>query len=245
MGTLVCWHLLPPGDVVKLTRGSEKVVAMGMAMAGGYSDAASYLLAHTFTGHVTGNMVLAAISLAQVRFSSLGLISSAIAFFLLGTYLGQRLKASIHRTLEIRPLRITVAVELLLVIMAPIPLIFHLPHAVIGMVVCLASAMGLQNGSYSKTGAVSLHTTYLTGTITTLVSAVAKQAAGDEPALKKRQTAAIILRVCLCFLLGAAAAGMLVPRYGAFVLWGLALPLSVAAFAYPSPRQDEKTSSHI
>ena len=37
-------------------------ISIGLVFVGGYADAASFLLAHTFTGHLTGNCVLAAIS---------------------------------------------------------------------------------------------------------------------------------------------------------------------------------------
>jgi uncharacterized membrane protein YoaK (UPF0700 family) len=33
-------------------------IAIGLAFTGGYADAASFLLAHTFTGHLTGNCIL-------------------------------------------------------------------------------------------------------------------------------------------------------------------------------------------
>ncbi len=34
-------------------------LSFGLAFVGGYGDAASYIIADTFTGHVTGNLVLA------------------------------------------------------------------------------------------------------------------------------------------------------------------------------------------
>ena len=40
-------------------------ISMGLAFIGGYADASSYLLARTFTGHLTGNCVLAAVSTAS------------------------------------------------------------------------------------------------------------------------------------------------------------------------------------
>src|SRR3984885_11527146 len=40
-------------------------ISAGLAFVGGYADASSYLLARTFTGHLTGNCVLAAVSVAS------------------------------------------------------------------------------------------------------------------------------------------------------------------------------------
>jgi uncharacterized membrane protein YoaK (UPF0700 family) len=40
------------------TRKTDAWPASGLAFVGGYGDAASFVLAKTFTGHVTGNLVL-------------------------------------------------------------------------------------------------------------------------------------------------------------------------------------------
>src|SRR5438132_5446493 len=40
-------------------------ISLGLAFIGGYADASSYLLSRTFTGHLTGNCVLAAVSAAS------------------------------------------------------------------------------------------------------------------------------------------------------------------------------------
>jgi uncharacterized membrane protein YoaK (UPF0700 family) len=36
----------------------DRWLSFGLAFVGGYGDAASFILAKTFTGHVTGNLVL-------------------------------------------------------------------------------------------------------------------------------------------------------------------------------------------
>src|SRR6202021_4246830 len=45
--------------------GAAFSISIGLAFVGGYADASSYLLARTFTGHLTGNCVLAAVSAAS------------------------------------------------------------------------------------------------------------------------------------------------------------------------------------
>ena len=45
-------------------RKTDACLSFGLAFVGGYGDAASFVLAKTFTGHVTGNLVLAAIAVA-------------------------------------------------------------------------------------------------------------------------------------------------------------------------------------
>lgn len=49
--------------VLSNIRQTDKWVSIGLAFVGGYSDAASFVLAKTFTGHVTGNLVLASLAL--------------------------------------------------------------------------------------------------------------------------------------------------------------------------------------
>ena len=42
----------------------DKWLSFGLAFVGGYGDAAGFVLARTFTGHFTGNLVLGAVSIA-------------------------------------------------------------------------------------------------------------------------------------------------------------------------------------
>ena len=62
-------------------------LSFGLAFVGGYGDAASFVLAKTFTGHVTGNLVLGAIAVAARDWrATLGHLS-AIVTFLIGVLL--------------------------------------------------------------------------------------------------------------------------------------------------------------
>jgi uncharacterized membrane protein YoaK (UPF0700 family) len=58
--------------------------SLGLAFIGGYADAAGFLLANTFTGHVTGNLVLSAISVARADWPTFSKRVLAIALFLTG-----------------------------------------------------------------------------------------------------------------------------------------------------------------
>jgi uncharacterized membrane protein YoaK (UPF0700 family) len=59
-------------------------LSFGLALVGGYGYAAGFVLAKTFTGHVTGTLVLATIGMAEHdRRATLGHVS-AIVFFLAG-----------------------------------------------------------------------------------------------------------------------------------------------------------------
>src|SRR5580698_4733353 len=49
----------------------EKWLYLAFAFVGGYGDAVSFVLAKTFTGHITGSLVLAAIAIAAHAWSGL------------------------------------------------------------------------------------------------------------------------------------------------------------------------------
>src|SRR5258708_40179161 len=62
----------------------DKWLTLGFALIGGYGDAAGFVLAKTFTGHVTGSLVLATIGVAAHDWrTTLGHVS-AVVFFLMG-----------------------------------------------------------------------------------------------------------------------------------------------------------------
>src|ERR1700684_3903677 len=72
-------------------------LSLGLAFVGGYGDAAGFVLAKTFTGHVTGNLVLGAIAVAAHDWrATLGHLSAIVTFLigvLLSTLLAKPLKA--------------------------------------------------------------------------------------------------------------------------------------------------------
>ena len=61
-------------------------LSYGLAFVGGYGDAASFVLAKTFTGHVTGNLVLAAIAIAALHWRAVLGHLLAIVTFLIGIF---------------------------------------------------------------------------------------------------------------------------------------------------------------
>ncbi|MEY2605879.1 MAG: hypothetical protein QOH31_3695, partial [Verrucomicrobiota bacterium] len=68
-------------------RPADAWLSFGLAFIGGYGDAASFVLAKTFTGHVTGNLVLGAIAVAAQDWRAMLGHLSAIVTFLLGVAL--------------------------------------------------------------------------------------------------------------------------------------------------------------
>jgi uncharacterized membrane protein YoaK (UPF0700 family) len=154
---------------------TEKWLYFALAFVGGYGDAASFVLTKTFTGHITGSLVLAAIALAAHKWSSMAVHASAVLFFLIGVFASVRIERALVARPAVKSLPALLIVEAFLTLAAYIALV---PHAIAGVevfVVCMSLALGIQNGAFQGTGGISVHTTYLTGMITGLVTAEAKK----------------------------------------------------------------------
>jgi uncharacterized membrane protein YoaK (UPF0700 family) len=68
-------------------RQTDTWLSLGLAFVGGYGDAAGFVLAKTFTGHVTGNLVLEAIAATAHDWRAMVGHLSAIVTFLIGVVL--------------------------------------------------------------------------------------------------------------------------------------------------------------
>jgi uncharacterized membrane protein YoaK (UPF0700 family) len=203
-------------------------LSLGLAFIGGYGDAASFVLAKTFTGHVTGNLVLAAIAVAAHDWRATLAPLSAIVTFLIGILLS---------VLIVRPLKTwsswpflptVMGVEVILLITASLAPSSGVPHGVGIFVTFLSLALGLQNGAFRRVGAISVHTTYLTGMITSLISTEAEQYTSEEAPLHIRTHDPKIELLCviwIAFVVGAAAGAALVLHFGALGTLGAALLL--------------------
>ena len=128
-------------------------LSFGLAVVGGYCDAAGYVLAKTFTGHITGTLVLAAISVAGHDWRTVLRHLLAIALFLSGVVLILIWSRFIARPPYRFLLPIVMGVEMVLISTAYFALTSHLT-AKFGLCVgCLSLALGLQNGAFSQAAA--------------------------------------------------------------------------------------------
>ncbi|MEJ2671730.1 MAG: YoaK family protein [Deltaproteobacteria bacterium] len=150
-------------------------LSFGLAFVGGYSDAASFLLAQTFTGHLTGNFVLTAISLATQDWPTLFRRVLAIALFLMGIILSVILERLLARKSSASFLPQVLGLEIGLICLAYFVLTTALTARLGLFVICMAVALGLQNGAWRKAGGITVHSTYLTGMITNLVTTGAQR----------------------------------------------------------------------
>jgi uncharacterized membrane protein YoaK (UPF0700 family) len=183
------------------TRRPEEWLFFALAFVGGYSDAVSVVLAKTFTGHVTGSLVLAAIAIAAHGWPALVVHLSAVLFFLVGVISSVLLEQILLAWPSFRPLPTVLSIEVILTLTAYLALASRVGPRIEIFVVCLSLALGMQNGAFQRTGGISVHTTYLTGMITSLMTAEAKQSqimSTRDPKLK------LLYGIWLAFFVGAA-----------------------------------------
>ena len=203
-------------------------LSLGLAFVGGYGDAASFVLTKTFTGHVTGNLVLAAIAVAAHDWRATLAPLSAIVTFLIGILLSVLIVRPL-KTWSSWPLLPTVmGIEVILLVAASLAPSSGLPHGVGIFVTLLSLALGLQNGAFRRVGGISVHTTYLTGMITNLISTEAEQYASEEvpPDVRTHNpTIRILCGIWLAFVLGAGMGAAMVFHFGALGMLGAALLL--------------------
>jgi uncharacterized membrane protein YoaK (UPF0700 family) len=209
-------------------RQTEVLLSFGLAFVGGYGDAASFVLTKTFTGHVTGNLVLGAITVAAHDWRAMLGYLAAIVTFLVGVLLS----AAIVRPLKAWPswalLPTIMGIEAILIVAASLTLAAHMAHGVEIFVIFVSLALGLQNGAFRRSGGISVHTTYLTGMITSLISTEAEKYTSVEvppsvaaPDLK----IGLLSGIWIAFVLGAGIGAAMTLRFKALGMLGAALLL--------------------
>jgi uncharacterized membrane protein YoaK (UPF0700 family) len=202
-------------------------LTLGLALVGGYGDAAGFVLSRTFTGHVTGSLVLGAIAVASGEWRSAITHLSAVVTFLVGVLLGALAVRSAKWPAE-GPLLRTLAIEVILIVAASLALAHHLARGREIFVVCLSLGLGMQNGAFRNTGGISVHTTYLTGLITGLITTEIGQppTSLDHSFKPLDQRAMLLSGVWIAFFVGAFAGAALAFRFDGYGLLGAVLILS-------------------
>jgi uncharacterized membrane protein YoaK (UPF0700 family) len=148
-----------------------------LAINSGATDAIGFLaLGGAFTSVMTGNMVLLGLSAARHDGSAAAHSGLAIVFFIVGCALGTRLAGTARKDQSIWP----TAVNRALAVQLALSLTFAIswwaadahPTGNTGLALLLinAVALGSQSTAVQRFGVPGLSTTYLTGTLTTLVN---------------------------------------------------------------------------
>jgi uncharacterized membrane protein YoaK (UPF0700 family) len=202
-----------------------------LAFIGGYADASSFLTANTFTGHLTGNCVLAAVSIAnQEWYLAWDRLLAVLAFLggILSSLAMSRLVPVYERGYS---LLLAMFVELLLVGAAFLFLWNHANNEL--FIVCMCLALGIQNDALRKTNQVGVHSTYMTGMVTTLIQKGFSYWLSDRSVENKsaRDSASVAIHVLapmwISFILGAVVGAVMVACFHALGLLGIALLLGL------------------
>ena len=171
---------------------SERWLSLALAFAGGYADSASFVLANTFTGHVTGAFVLAAISVASHDWPTFWRRLIGIAFFLVGILLSEALGRFAARKPPSFLLSSVMGIEIVLISAAYLAITSQLALRLETFVSCMSLALGLQNGTWQRAGGVSVHTTYITGMVTGLLTS-AHEKGNTSAALGQESKANLVM----------------------------------------------------
>jgi uncharacterized membrane protein YoaK (UPF0700 family) len=204
-------------------------ISIGLAFVGGYADASSYLIARTFTGHLTGNCVLAAVSAASKDwYLTLDRILAVIVF-LAGILFSLILNRFVPVRLRQYSLAIAMFIEALLILSASL---FSSNGANAELfIVCMCLALGIQNGALDKTKGISVHSTYMTGMVTTLMQKSfgrlfsRRSLKEDFSKNSARLTIQVLAPMWISFICGALAGAVIVSSFHSIGLWGIVVPL--------------------
>jgi uncharacterized membrane protein YoaK (UPF0700 family) len=140
--------------------------------AAGYVDAISYLaLGRVFTANMTGNTVLFGLALVHGEIASIVNTLVALAGFLVGGAIGARIAYRGPRD-DGWPRGVTIALGVECVLLAV--LANERTSAGAFAVLLAALAMGIQSAAARRLDVLGVATTFLTGTLTSLVSLIAR-----------------------------------------------------------------------
>jgi uncharacterized membrane protein YoaK (UPF0700 family) len=152
-------------------------LTMLLALLSGATDAIGFLtLGSAFTSVMTGNMVLVGIAAGTGDASALGLVTTAIAGYVAGVALGSRIAGTPQADDGLWPAAVTRALAAEFVLLAGFAVAWWSlgshpsPGWYAPLLACNAAALGTQSSAILRFGAGGLSTTYLTGTLTTVVS---------------------------------------------------------------------------
>ena len=206
----------------------DRWLSFGLAFVGGYCDAAGFVLARTFTGHVTGNLVLAAIAVVARDWRALLEHLSAIVTFLIGISLSMVIVRPLKAWPSWRLLPTIMGIEVILIVAASLALASDTAHGVEIFVIFVSFALGLQNGAFRRVGGISVHTTYLTGMITSLISTETEKYASEviPPSVRVPDPKiGLLCEIWIAFVLGAGTGAAMVLHFKALGMLGAAVLL--------------------
>jgi uncharacterized membrane protein YoaK (UPF0700 family) len=203
---------------------------LALTWTAGYVDALSFLgLGHVFTAMMTGNAVLFGIALGQGDGPAALRSFVALVAFALGALVGAAIVNSTGTTAP-WPAAVTHALLLEALVFVAFIAIWHVSEAprgaavVAALIAALSFAMGIQSAAGLRLGVPGIATTYITGTLTTMmitptgslrVVARRSRARGDEPSPSAiwEHRIGLLSLVVVVYAFGALVGGVLETRH--------------------------------
>lgn len=185
--------------------------------AAGGVDAIVYMMAHVFTANMTGNAVLLGLSLA--RELSMATVHSLVALvaFAVGVMLSAFLVGEKGHGIPWKGVRIAVVSES--VVLALFAAVFFLPFphtsepSLEAMISLSGLAMGMQSATVTRLNMPGIATTYITGTMTSLISGLvhhwgAEEEESEQEELKEERSIALQAWVFVLYATAAFTSGL-------------------------------------
>lgn len=190
--------------------------------AAGCVDAIVYIIAHVFTANMTGNAVLLGISLG--RELSIATIHSLVALvtFTAGVVLGSILVGEQVHGIPWKGVRIATVIETIVLALFAMVFFLPLPHTSevsLELLISLSGfAMGMQSATVKRLNLPGIATTYITGTMTSLISGLIHHWGGEEEVDEKEDSKverSLVLQawVFALYILAAIASAVLYKRW--------------------------------
>ena len=226
----------------------ENLIALLLAGVGGSIDAIGYrMFSGLFMGFMSGNSTLLGLNAGQQHWAKAGHFIFTILLFVVGVMIGARLdNQRLARALTLEAVLVAAVLVWQLVVNFD-PTTSDAAY-LFPRVALLAATMGIQAGALRRVGTQSIHTTFVTGDLTSLAALFAGSlppssapVGGDNLERRvKNEDKGMLAGVWAVYVVGAAAGALL---FGAYPRAALLLPLALLVAALPvSVRWPGKTA---
>ncbi|MEU7800145.1 YoaK family protein [Micromonospora arborensis] len=198
----------------------------------GSADAIGFLsLGGAFSSVMTGNMVLLGLSAGRGEAELAVTSGCAIISFIVGVLAGARVVGSAQPDDPVWPRRVTWALVLELLVFVVFLVVWEVTlgtpdaHVHLALLLLSAAALGVQSSAIQRFGVAGLSSTYLTGTLTSLIAGVAAR----SPWASLRPKAQVLLALMVGAAVGALVALHLPVVAPALLIVPLVLVIVVSA----------------
>jgi uncharacterized membrane protein YoaK (UPF0700 family) len=160
---------------------TKAAVALGLTFVAGLVDIASYIAVyHLFVAHMTGDTVHLGHNLVIGDWSKAAEAATVIGAFIFGSIVGRSvIEAGARRRIK-RAATITLLMEatlILILVWSTPPDVAHRPESlstIYWTLALLAAAMGMQTATVTRIGALTIHTTFVTGMLNKLAQSISQ-----------------------------------------------------------------------